>query len=300
MGTGTASTSAWRLLRDGVAEGTRNMAADEALLRACAAGDAPPTFRLYRWKGPVLSVGYFQDVDREIDLEACRALGVGVVRRPTGGKAVLHGEDLSFSVVAAESYEPFRGRARALLRRIGRALIASLKRCGVDAEFAATDDAEGGRSRLPEGPACFQSLQPHEVVVGRRKVAGIAQARRNGGVLVHGAVLISCDRSLLAGVLRIGNGHREGDALRVAALDELLPCVSVIDRLSQGLVGGLEEEFGVSIRPGARSREEVSMVDHLVRVKYTGSNWNVGALESPALRGERGLRNEEKVVTRLC
>ena len=293
----------WRLLLDGAADGPRNMAVDEALLCACAAGLAPPTLRLYRWDGPILSIGYFQDAGREIDLEKCRALGVEVVRRPSGGKAVLHECDLSFAIAVGGRCNPFAGRTSEGLLRVGRCLLEAVRRCGADARFASSEDLGRYSSHRSSGPGCFQTLHPHEVVVEGHKIAGIAQARRQGGVLIHGSIQLSYDRKLLQSVLRLGGNGKglEGrEPLPIADLRDPVQGTSTVRDLSGALVRSMEEDLGVSIRPGALSRRESSMVDNLVGSKYTTAGWNMECVVGMVSHEAGGRRKEGRMPLRTC
>jgi lipoate-protein ligase A len=154
------------------------MAADLALLDATAA-DGTARLRLYRWRPPALSLGRFQP-DDDVDADACARLGVEVVRRPTGGRALLHGGDLTYAVtlpvgVAAVNVDETYGY-------LAGALCAGLARLGVDASVA--------RHEGPAGAVCMATQQGADLRVGDRKVCGSAQVQRNGGVLQHGSVLL--------------------------------------------------------------------------------------------------------------
>ena len=155
------------------------MAADLALLDAVEAG-AGPVLRVYRWTPPAVSLGRFQP-ETDLDLEACRSHGVEVVRRPTGGKALLHGGDLTYAV-AMPRPSGAAGHVDALYRTLASGLIAGLSRLGVDAEI--------GGDRGPAGPVCFAAAQGADLRVGERKVCGSAQVQRGRTVLQHGSILL--------------------------------------------------------------------------------------------------------------
>jgi lipoate-protein ligase A len=157
------------------------MAADLACLDAVEAG-GPPVLRLYTWTPPALSLGRFQP-DTDVDFEACSAHGVQVVRRPTGGRALLHGGDLTYAVAMPRPAGP-DGHVDALYRTLARALIAGLAGLGVDAEI--------GGDRGPSGPVCFVAAQGADLRVGERKLCGSAQVQRGSAVLQHGSIL--CER----------------------------------------------------------------------------------------------------------
>lgn len=155
------------------------MAADLACLDQVAAG-GPPMLRFYSWDPPALSLGRFQP-DHDVDLDACNARGVEVVRRPTGGKALLHGGDLTYAV-ALPRPDGAAGRVDALYRRLAGGLIAGLARLGV----TATIGADAGAA----GPVCFAAAQGADLRVGSRKLCGSAQVQRGRVVLQHGSVLL--------------------------------------------------------------------------------------------------------------
>jgi len=184
-GEGVAALPVWRLVDDLDAplDAAGQMAADLALLDAVVAG-APPALRLYRWQGPSVSLGRFQP-ESDLDLAACARLGVEVVRRPTGGRALLHGGDLTYAVVCPEADVPGSGSGPgvdAVYRWIAGALVAGLARLGVTAAVA----HHGG----PAGAVCMATQQGADLRVGERKVCGSAQVRHLGGVLQHGSVLL--------------------------------------------------------------------------------------------------------------
>ncbi len=160
-------------------DATGQMAADTALLQAVALG-APPALRIYRWVPPALSLGRFQPAD-DVDDDACRRLGIHVVRRPTGGRGLLHGADLTYAV-AMRRPEGAAGRVDALYELLAGALIAGLATVGVTAAVARHDG--------PAGPACFASQQGADLRVGERKLCGSAQVHFRGAVLQHGSILL--------------------------------------------------------------------------------------------------------------
>jgi len=157
------------------------MEADTAFVDDVAAG-APPGLRLYRWNRPALSLGRFQP-DEDVDHEACARFGVEVVRRPTGGKALLHGADLTYAV-AMPRPEGRAGRVDAVYCALAAGLVKGLAHLGVEAHVAQHTPSTHG------GPVCFTSMQGADLRVGNRKLCGSAQMRRGGAVLQHGSVLL--------------------------------------------------------------------------------------------------------------
>lgn len=155
------------------------MARDEALLEEVAAG-APPALRIYRWRTPALTLGRFQP-DADVDSAACAGLGIDVTRRPTGGRALLHGADVTYAIVLNRPPGPGTS-VEALYAYLARGLIAGLEHLGVSAAVATHAGAPG--------PACFASSLGSDLRVGERKVCGSAQVHRGPAVLQHGSVLL--------------------------------------------------------------------------------------------------------------
>ena len=175
----------WRLLLDGLASGTWNMGVDEVLLASAAEGGVP-TLRLYAWQGPWLSLGYGQRLGDE-RLAGCAEAGVGVVRRATGGLAVLHGADLTYAVAAPERLLP--AGLRPTYETLAAALQGALRVLGVAAQRSAAAPAGAG----PGGFDCFAEPAADELCVGGRKLVGSAQRRGGGGVLQHGSLRLAPD-----------------------------------------------------------------------------------------------------------
>lgn len=176
----------WRLISDPPSHGGWNMGVDEALM-ASAVSVGRPTLRFYGWRGPWLSVGYAQRVESQ-RLEACRRAGVGWVRRVTGGRAVLHGEDLTYAIAARETDLP-KG-LMASYGLVADALLEALRKVGVLAVATAEGSARsGGRSPFD----CFARPARREICVDGQKLAGSAQRRAAGGVLQHGSIRLRSD-----------------------------------------------------------------------------------------------------------
>jgi lipoate-protein ligase A len=171
----------WRLMLDPPSDGARNMAVDEALLEETAAGRSLPTLRLYAWDPPTLSLGFAQPA-ADCDREALKRLGWGLVRRPTGGRAILHTDELTYSITAPESHPLMQGGVLESYRRLSLGLLAGLRLLGVDVQAD-----PGQRGRAAGNPVCFEIPSQYEISAGGRKLIGSAQARRLGGVLQHGA-----------------------------------------------------------------------------------------------------------------
>jgi lipoate-protein ligase A len=175
------SATLWRYVDSGPRPGAENMALDEAMLEAHAAGLVPPTLRVYGWHPPAVSLGKFQPLDATVDVASCRRLGVDVVRRPTGGRAILHtAEEVTFSLVVSVARLGTTGVMDSY-RRLAGGTVAALRALGLEARLVERDAPANPRT-TPD-PACFAVKARCDLVVGNGKLVGSAQVQRRGYVL---------------------------------------------------------------------------------------------------------------------
>ena len=201
----------WRLILDGAHRGAWNMAVDEALGEAVDAGRSAPVLRLYRWSPSCLSLGFSQPFEAA-NSAFCAARGVEVVRRPTGGRAVLHDLELTYAVLAPLGSGPFTHDLQAAYRAICRALLAGLAALGVPAEVSG--QPEGDPIKPTRAIPCFSGPAAGEVVAGGRKLVGSAMRRFGDAILQHGSILEGWDGGLQAGCL----GLKDDAGLRPAVV----------------------------------------------------------------------------------
>lgn len=264
----------WRLLRHGPATGARNMAVDEAVQTVCARTHGGPTLRFYAWSPAALSLGYFQKT-AEVNLESCRRQGVDVVRRPTGGRAILHDAEVTYSVVLAE--EDLPGGVLETYRIISAALHRGLTALGAPVEITARRPR--GRAGLAGGSAaCFDAPSWHELEAGGRKVAGSAQTRREGVILQHGSIPVRLDSRKLFSLLSLDPECRDGLAREFAGqavdLREAIGREIGFDEVCRSLEAGFAEALGVGLEPGELTAAEEEVAAELETVKYGNPSWN--------------------------
>lgn len=261
-------TTPFRLLVTEPLDGAFNMALDEALLLGRLAGTAPPTVRFFAWRPATISLGYGQPLDGRIDTEAAAALGIGLVRRPTGGSAILHeGPDLelTYSVVAAA--DDFDGAADLLetYRWIGSALAAGINRIGAPVEMVPVQ---------PSDPAamptfCFARTGSYELEIGGLKVVGSAQRRQGAGFLQHGAVMLGAAPDRLRRVF-----PSERDPLAgMTTLEAVLRRRPSFEETMTALAAGFREVHGLALSAGGLAAEELERALALVRDKYATDRW---------------------------
>jgi lipoate-protein ligase A len=246
--------SHWRLILDGESHGAWNMGVDEALMSS-AIRSGLPTLRFYHWKGPWLSLGYGQAISDE-RVEACERAGVGWIRRVSGGRAVLHGEDLTYALAARESQLP--AGLRASYELVARALLEALRAIGIQAEASpAVSSLPRGalRQRVPSdsgasagGFDCFARAAGREICVDGLKLAGSAQRRTGGGVLQHGSIRLRPDTPAASQASSLGSSR----ATSVAELGvDASPAA-----LQAACVNGFAKALGADFEPASLTRSE--------------------------------------------
>lgn len=277
----------WRLILDQAAPGAWNMAVDEVLLDGVASGKAPPTLRFYGWQPACLSLGYFQSF-AVIDPDACRALGIDIVRRPTGGRAILHDRELTYSIALPASV---LGHDRAILpsyHRISRALQAGFAQLGV----ATTMAPESAAPTEPEhGPICFDRPSAHEILLGGRKLVGSAQVRRSESLLQHGSILIEPQLRTMLRCLRLPvavthwgpAGTRLDDG--VIGLAEV--GISDPATIAAAIAEAVAREFNVTLLAGGLGSSEVAAARTLSASKYETQDWTERPLGQAAQKTTR-------------
>lgn len=179
----------WRFLDTGEGSAFFNMALDEALLRAVRAGESPPVFRLFGWETPAITLGYSQPASAVLDLGKCEREGIPVTRRMTGGRAVFHADEVTYSVIGSVNDPRFGGTLMDTYRAISRVLLDAITAWGAAAEWS-RGESDSMRNTSAVGPApCFLSVSRYEVTLGGRKLVGSAQRRIGGFFLQQGSIL---------------------------------------------------------------------------------------------------------------
>ena len=255
-----------------------NMAIDEAIFNGVIAGTSDPTIRFYDWDPPTASFGYHQQAEKEIDFDRLDSLGWGLVRRPTGGRLVLHIEEVTYAVIG-----PLSGYLEGSLTQsysaISIALAEGLKSLGVDVEFE-KGELSPHHQREANNP-CFTSSSRYELKVEGKKIVGSAQVRRNNALLQHGSIVLNHDQGRVVDVLPgIEDSKREKlkrflGRKSVAinqVLDEKVDFETATKSFSKGfMMAWSEDEFYSQDHLTALEKGEV---EELIKKKYSNKNWN--------------------------
>lgn len=272
----------WRVLDTGINDAALNMAIDEAIMLAHSEGEVPPTLRFYGWKPAAVSLGYFQKAEAEIDLEACRRQGIDVVRRLTGGRAVLHEAELTYSLVVREDAPLIPGTITASYRYFSGGLLAGLARLGIQAGMSMPRGAYGktGTEARYASAACFDSPSHYEITFEGRKLVGSAQVRKHGVILQHGSVLLRFCPEKLASILHAASAARRERmagllAGHVTSIEEIRGCSTTREETRDAVIAGFGPAVGVKLQHGCLTQRELNTSVLLMESKYSRPQWNL-------------------------
>jgi lipoate-protein ligase A len=273
----------WRLLITPPARGAWNMAVDESILETMGSSKSLPTLRLYAWEPACLSLGYAQPFT-DVDIPRLQARGWEMVRRPTGGRAVLHIDELTYSVIAPLHEPRVAGTVLESYRRLAQALVQALT--------LLTFTSSTGAGRLPvqvnenssaphapvANPVCFEVPSTYEITIGGKKLIGSAQARRKEGVLQHGSLPLAGDLTRIIQILAFPD-----EASRARAAGRLLSRATTVetalsrkvswDEAAQAYISAFKSVLALDLQPDDMTDDEKKRTEELVRVKYGHPSW---------------------------
>jgi lipoate-protein ligase A len=249
------------------------MALDEALALAVRKGDSPFVLRLYSWSQPAVSIGAFQKIT-DIDFDYCHACAVPIVRRPTGGRAIFHGDELTYSF-SARNEGLFSEGLMDSYRKLGIAFHLCFTHIGLCCTMK--PDRERRRN-LTKSPLCFASTSFGEINSSGMKIIGSAQKRWKDAFLQQGSIPFSIDRERLPALFRVPSRHGLHSANNhvLTGLRDLMPNLDA-RTLRQQLISAFEETFAITLADSQPSRQELEVAHHLVE-KYR---------EHPSAQGEK-------------
>src|SRR4051794_10367691 len=243
----------WRFIDTDNGSASFNMALDEALLEWHSQGKIPPVIRFYGWNPATLSIGYFQKAEKEINIEAVKEQGLGFVRRPTGGRAVLHEHELTYSVIVSEEHPKMPKTVTEAYRVISEGILKGFHNLGLDAYFSVPTTEEDRESlKRPQSAVCFDASSWYELVVEGRKVAGSAQTRQKGVILQHGSILLDLDEDKLFSLFKFSNDRvkermRKAFTSKAVAINDISSQKVSIDQARQAFKSGFEEGLNIQL-----------------------------------------------------
>ncbi len=262
----------WRLLITDPADGAWNMALDEAIARLAGRREVPPTLRFYRWRPPTVSLGRHQPVT-DIDQAALAARGWGLVRRPTGGRAILHTDELTYSVGGPADDPILNGPVLDVYHRISQGLLLGLQRLGLEAV-----KAPGSARAHDPSAACFEVPSAYEISIRGRKIIGSAQRRTATHVLQHGSLPLRGDVTRIVEVMTFEQeaqrqAFRKHLAARATTLEAELGRHVSFWEAATVLVDGLNTALGVDFEEGELTPAELSLARQLQQEIYGNEAW---------------------------
>jgi len=264
----------WRLIQSPPANGGWNMALDEAILEAVSRGESLPTLRLYAWEPPCISLGVAQSI-HDVDLKRLRTKRWDLVRRSTGGRAILHTDELTYAVIAPIDNPHVAGGVLESYRHLSAGLVAGLQHMGMSVEIEPekqlTEDERGN-------PVCFQAPSAYEITVKQRKLLGSAQVRRRFGILQHGTLPLKGDITRICEVLQFDseeNRTSAADALRnrAATVEDLLSEPSSWEKAAEAMSEGFRQALDLQLESGGPTHAELSRAEELQGERFANSQW---------------------------
>ncbi|TFD92523.1 biotin/lipoate A/B protein ligase family protein [Jeotgalibacillus sp. R-1-5s-1] len=270
----------WYFIDSGFCGPAYNMAMDEALLEWHSKGEMPPVIRFYGWDPPSLSIGYFQKAEKEINLEEVKKQGLGFVRRPTGGRGVLHDKELTYSVIVSEEHPEMPGTVTEAYRVISEGILNGFRELGLDAYFAIPDsEKEKAQLKDPRSAVCFDAPSWYELVVEGRKVAGSAQTRQKGVILQHGSILLDLDTEQLFSLFnypseRVKERMMRAFSDKAVAINELRKTPVTFEEAKAAFHKGFEKGLNIELVPYTLSVDQLRVVESIMEKKYLSDDWN--------------------------
>jgi len=259
----------WRLIRSGYLTASDNMALDQALLESVSAGISEPVLRFYRWAPAAVTIGYAQP-SRTVNLAACRRLGIDVVRRCTGGRAVLHGDEVTYSLIAPERGASFPADILGSYRRIADALLDALDDLGLQATLS--PGRERHTASLRYSSACFITPSSYELVYDGCKITGSAQKRNGSAFLQHGSIPLMLDPYLLSCALNPDDCDHHAAAVhfksKIGWLNRWLACPTTVSAVETALIAAFVRHFDFPMIECAPTAAELERMRQLSATRY--------------------------------
>jgi lipoyl(octanoyl) transferase len=264
----------WRLLYTPASNGAWNMAVDESILEHIHRDEALPTLRLYAWTPPCLSLGHAQSF-ADVDMERVKANGWEVVRRLTGGRAILHTDELTYSVTGDTDEPVLAGGILESYNRLAQALMYAVRELGLPVEMKEHADQPAAKNL---NPVCFEVPSTYEITVNGKKLIGSAQARKMEGVLQHGSLPLTGDLTRICQALMFKDeAARETAALRLltraTTIESVIGTETSWETAAQAFVAGFESQLAIKFESGTLSQSEEKRAAELVREKYAHPAW---------------------------
>lgn len=272
----------WRLIKSQPASGAWNMAVDEAMLNSVGTGSSPAVLRLYSWTPPCLSLGYAQPY-KDVNEEKITELGWEVVRRLTGGRAILHTDELTYSVIASNHEPRLKGGILESYMRLSQALLKAVINLGIPA-VASPQTQTTQKNEKGQNPVCFQVPSKYEITYQGKKLLGSAQARKKEGILQHGTLPLQGDLDRILQVLNLNPYYKDSKANfgnkndlfgKATTLESVLGTAPSWEEAASAFVKAFEEVLNITLIDDQLISEEKDRAQTLLEEKYANPAWTM-------------------------
>ena len=271
-------TEIWNFINTGSKNPYYNMAMDEALLNFVSRGEIDPVIRFYTWNPATLSIGYFQRLQKEIDIDKVKEKGYGLVRRQTGGRGVLHDKELKYSVIVPESHPNMPSTVTEAYKIISQGLLEGFKNLGFETYFAIPrSKEERDKLKQPRSSVCFDAPSWYELVVEGRKIAGSAQTRQKGVILQHGSILQDIDIDDLFDMFKFKNERlkakmKENFVQKAVAINDISNQHITLNEMENAFEAGFKKGLNIDFKPLELTEKQLEEVQEL-EDKYRSEAW---------------------------
>ncbi|MDU2884620.1 MAG: biotin/lipoate A/B protein ligase family protein [Staphylococcus epidermidis] len=271
-------TEIWNFINTGSKNPYYNMAMDEALLNFVSRGEIDPVIRFYTWNPATLSIGYFQRLQKEIDIDKVKEKGYGLVRRQTGGRGVLHDKELTYSVIVPESHPNMPSTVTEAYKIISQGLLEGFKNLGFETYFAIPrSKEERDKLKQPRSSVCFDAPSWYELVVEGRKIAGSAQTRQKGVILQHGSILQDIDIDDLFDMFIFKNERlkakmKENFVQKAVAINDISNQHITLNEMENAFEAGFKKGLNIDFKPLELTEKQKEEVQELEE-KYRSEAW---------------------------
>lgn len=271
-------TEIWNFINTGSKNPYYNMAMDEALLNFVSRGEIDPVIRFYTWNPATLSIGYFQRLQKEIDIDKVKEKGYGLVRRQTGGRGVLHDKELTYSVIVPESHPNMPSTVTEAYKIISQGLLEGFKNLGFETYFAIPrSKKERDKLKQPRSSVCFDAPSWYELVVEGRKIAGSAQTRQKGVILQHGSILQDIDIDDLFDMFKFKNERlkakmKENFVQKAVAINDISNQHITLNEMENAFEAGFKKGLNIDFKPLELTEKQIEEVQELEE-KYRSEAW---------------------------
>lgn len=271
-------TEIWNFINTGSKNPYYNMAMDEALLNFVSRGEIDPVIRFYTWNPATLSIGYFQRLQKEIDIDKVKEKGYGLVRRQTGGRGVLHDKELTYSVIVPESHPNMPSTVTEAYKIISQGLLEGFKNLGFETYFAIPrSKEERDKLKQPRSSVCFDAPSWYELVVEGRKIAGSAQTRQKGVILQHGSILQDIDIDDLFDMFIFKNERlkakmKENFVQKAVAINDISNQHITLNEMENAFKSGFKKGLNIDFKPLELTEKQLEEVQEL-EDKYRSEAW---------------------------